>query len=240
MLGLRTVSILAVAGTLALPVEARAQEALPNLPPVPRLAPTPPPAVWVHLDASSSVEIQRDTPIGWSTVCAGTCDLLLPVDGSYRATGSTLFPSAPFTLRSPPGQSETLQVHGGSEPLFVLGMVGVIGGGLVASITWPVGAVFGLCLGFGVLSGGPPGGVQGCVPDGTQGLLTAFLVSGAVVLVSTVLVVSNAKTTVDHLFSSTPPPPSLELGWKPAPSWRERAADPQPPALAVPILQGRF
>jgi len=208
-----------------------------------------PARVLVHVDGSSSLAIQRDTPLGWRTVCVGTCDAMLTADASYRVDGATLFPSAPFTLRGQDGHDETLEVHGASEPLFVFGMLGVVGSGAVMTLTWPVGALWGLCVAGSGLNGG---GVGGCVPTGSEGLLTAFLVSGAVALASTVLVATNFKTTVEQLFpgvsagptvGSTPVTPAVRA-WSvlPAPSWKENVPErqTQAPLMGVPVLQGRF
>jgi hypothetical protein len=239
MRGNRWASLLAAAGaSLAVSGVARAQQ--------------PPAPVWVHVDGSSSVAIQRETPLGWRTVCAGTCDAMLPAGASYRVDGATLFPSAPFTLRGEAGQSETLQIHGASEPLFVFGILGVVGSGLVLGLTWPVGAYWGLCVVGTGLSGGGGSGTGGCVLPGEQGLLTAFLVSGAVALASTVLVATNYKTTVEQLFpgiasgpsvgrTSTTPSVQASVGL-PAPSWKENVPERQlqTPLMGVPVLQGRF
>jgi hypothetical protein len=208
--------------------------------------------VRVHIEGASGVTVDRDTPLGWRTVCAGTCDAMLATDASYRIDGATLFPSSPFTLRGAPGESETLQVRGASEPLFVLGILGVVGSGAVMSITWPIGAYWGLCVAGTGLSGGSASSLGGCVPPGSQGLLTAFLVSGAVALVSTVLVAGNFKTSVEQLFpgvSASPvvgaaskAPAAQSLVALPTPSWKETLSDLQlqAPVMGVPVLQGRF
>src|SRR5271163_4612569 len=121
MLGLRTASAVAATAALALfSGRARAQDALPQLLSPPALSLSPPALVRVHVDSPGDFELRRDTPTGWRTVCSGMCDALLPLDGSYRAFGSTIFPSSAFTLRAPAGETETLRIHGGSEPLFVL------------------------------------------------------------------------------------------------------------------------
>jgi len=207
--------------------------------------------VEVHIDGSSSVTIDRETPLGWRTVCAGTCDAMLATDASYRVDGATLFPSAPFTLRGAGGESETLQIHGASEPLFVLGIVGVVGSGAVMTLTWPIGAYWGLCVAGTTLNGGSGAALGGCVPSGAAGLLTAFLVSGAVALVSTVLVASNFKTTVEQLFpgaatstvgSASPTASARARVVLPAPSWKESVPEVelQAPTMGVSILQRRF
>jgi hypothetical protein len=208
--------------------------------------------VRVHVDGASGVTIDRDTPLGWRTVCVGTCDAMLATDASYRVDGATLFPSAPFTLRGAAGDSETLQIHGASEPLFVLGIVGVVGSGAVMSLTWPVGAYWGLCVAGTGLNGGSASSLGGCVLPGSQGLLTAFLVSGAVALVSTVLAASNFKTTVEQLFpgvtaspvggAASKAPSAQSLVVLPTPSWKENVTDLQlqAPVMGVPVLQGRF
>jgi hypothetical protein len=237
---------------LASTATARAQE--PDAPPLterPPLAALPPKPsyVRVHLDGSNGVEVARDTPLGWTTVCAGVCDQLLPADGSYRISGSMILSSAPFTLRAPNGQTETLQVHAASDSLFVLGMIGVIGGGATMYLTWPVGAVFGFCL-LGEALAPSPG--QDCLANNgnSQGMLVAFLIGGAAALVGTALVATNFKTTVDHLFpglspqpaaASAPHPPPPPLAWVlPAPAWKERAGQDGSPLVDVPIVHGRF
>ena len=258
---LRSASMVTVVGAaLASPSLLLAQELPPPIPPllVPHpLPPPPPPApsllVQVHVDGSSDLSITRVTPLGWWTVCTGACDTPLPADGLYRVVGGSMVPSAPFTLRADPGQPETVRVHGASEPLFILGMIGVVGGGLVASYTWSAAAALATCvLGTGLqwTPGGSLG--QGCMASTNGGVLAAFLVSGAIALVGTVLVATNAKTTVDQLFSSTAPaasPPSTPAAppvptdaSRPTPSWKERSREleKESPMMDLPVVQGRF
>ena len=245
MRAFRSVSMLAVMGAaLACVTTAAAQDAPPA---------TPRPLVLVHAEGWGDLEIKRDTPLGWTTVCSGACDAWLPADGSYRAFGPTMMTSPSFTLRADPGQVETVRVRGGNEALFVLGMVGVVGGGTVAYFTWPVAATLALCYAGQATSGsagasygsGSSGG--GCMSQVDQGMLAAFLVSGTVLLVGTALVVGNAKTAVDQLFPP-PPAPSATRATPAAqpflatPAWKESpsAAERSPPLMDLPLVGARF
>ncbi len=265
-------SMLAVVG-IALTTPSLAQEPLlpssppcrPSLfhphrhrhPPTTPLPVTPVPSllVQVHVDGSNDLAITRVTPLGWWTVCTGACDTPLPADGLYRVVGGSMRPSAPFTLRADPGQGETVRVHGASEPLYVLGMFAVIGGGLVASYTWEAGAALAGCVlgtrrhavdtGWESRPGLHGGNRQ-------RGPHHAFLVSGTIALLGTVLVATNAKTTIDQIFPAAvlpaaspcrPTHPSRGVAAY-APSWKERLGHPAGrrdlPMMDLPIMQGRF
>jgi predicted lipid-binding transport protein (Tim44 family) len=99
-------------------------------------------------------------------VCDAPCDVDVPIDGTYRMrmTGENA-PSLPFELRVLPGWSHLdLKVDTGPRAarragttVIVLGVVGILGGGLVAGqagSAQSLGGGFGALLLGGALAGG--------------------------------------------------------------------------------------
>ncbi len=91
--------------------------------------------VLVHLDAPSSVSLERLDGADWVGVCNSPCDHRVVRNHRYRISGKGIHESEPFDLIAQPGSDETIQVHASSEArstagaiVFLSGLVGAVSG----------------------------------------------------------------------------------------------------------------
>ncbi|MEO6576618.1 MAG: hypothetical protein ABIP89_22415, partial [Polyangiaceae bacterium] len=101
----------------------------------------PPPVakIFVTLDATSDLVIERMRGSNWDVVCTGTCGELLPLDGYYRVSGPGIRDSKPFRLEGAPGERLTITADTGSTGVYDAGIVFTLTGGLaLATAGWIV------------------------------------------------------------------------------------------------------
>ena len=118
------------------PAEAPAPSVTPHEAQV-QAASQPPPAITgsatVHI-VGDEVVLQMQRGGGWETACSSPCDRALPLDMSYRVTGSSVRTSGAFRLLAKPGEHVTLDVNTGSSTAFDGGVAMALLGGLTATI----------------------------------------------------------------------------------------------------------
>ncbi len=81
------------------------------------------PSAMVHMEGDAvNLEQRNDANRGWTVVCSSPCDKSLPLDSTYRLTGSGKTNSKPFLLEGKAGDHIILTVEAGSS--------GGLGGGI--------------------------------------------------------------------------------------------------------------
>jgi hypothetical protein len=92
--------------------------------------------VWVHIEAPEGVVVEQDVTNndGWQPVCTAPCDRPLPTAFNYRVTGGGIRSSGDFTLSGAAGSHERLVVDAASKSAFILGVVAMAGGSVVAYV----------------------------------------------------------------------------------------------------------
>ncbi len=184
-------------------------------------------SVWVHIQGSDSAELQQDTGDHrhWETVCSAPCDQAVSSAFAYRIGGDGIRNSKVFRLR---GDRETLDVDEGSKTTFVLGIVGVSVGGASLLIGCFVLLINGLVEDVGGSTSGTSS-AEG-IGLGFVGVGLAGVVGGAVAIGS------NAHTGVTQGVSAP------AAAWLPTTqdARRDAAWTARPPAVAIPIVSGRF
>jgi hypothetical protein len=191
--------------------------------------------VVLHVEAPPGVVVQQDVTNddGWQTVCEAPCDKALSTAFNYRVTGGGIKSSSDFTLNSSLTH-ENLVVDGASTTAFVLGVVAMAGGVVIAYV--------GLIVTYaGELSGAFDSGntsTQGTVSGG----LTMMGVGALAAVTGLVVAVVNGKTKV------TVPTDRQQGGTRVAPSWAGvPSSSPAtaerrllPPVAGIPLFSGRF
>ncbi|MGH7440724.1 MAG: hypothetical protein ACRENE_33950 [Polyangiaceae bacterium] len=190
--------------------------------------------VTVHVEAPDDVEIQQDTTGNddWQTVCTTPCDKPLSTAFRYRVTGGGFKTSASFVVSSS-SPRETLVVHGASKAAFILSIITMGGGAVLAYvglIVWDAGQVLG--------SFGSTSDSQNTTATGLTmlGVGTVAAVGGLVVALS------NGRTRVTQ---DTGPAQSNLLR---SPSWADMpragatgiTARLLPPFVGIPVLGGKL
>jgi hypothetical protein len=206
--------------------------------------------VWVHIEGSDDAQLEQDTSgqDDWAVVCSAPCDKQLSTGYWYRISGGGIRASKQFALQGTPGQRETLTVSPASKGWFIVGVVAV-----------PVGAIvayFGLIFG---LVGSAASWATESTANGTQttqapaGLAatgwTMFALGAVAAVGGLVLTIANWKTGVSQDIgggkaASTASAAPASDAWTrlPTPMWRETPPEQAavPPAVAFPVLSGSF
>lgn len=211
-----------------------------------RAADTPPPderpdatrAVFVHLDSSEPVDLQRETGLRYepfSTVCTSPCDTLVPADGKYRVSSDSIRPSRAFSFATD-ARRDDVRVRPASRGAFTAGILLLSTGAAAAGL----GTLWLLAQGLGDSDGSQDDG-------GGRPIALGVVLGGlAAVVGGTVLTALNAKTKVSH----TPGPGTTTPPVKPSEDsertvlLRTRSGDAVekalPAATEVPVLAIRF
>ncbi len=143
----------AAAAVLALfaystPALAQPPAGAPPGPPPPATAPG---SAWVHVAGDPDIVLEARPPQGesWVAMCNAPCDRELPLDDSYRISGSGIQRSRVFTIAAQPGQHVVLEVSAHSTGGLVGGIV-LASIGVVAEVTGLVllleGSLQSLCI----------------------------------------------------------------------------------------------
>jgi hypothetical protein len=209
----------------------------PQTPPQGGTTPTPAPvstgSVFVHIDASSNVDLEQLKDGTWSVVCNNPCDRSLSKDHDYRISGSGVRRSKPFRLSGENGQRILMTVDPASPGGYALGIVGI-------SIGAPVGLIAGLIwLGASFCNAVDTNDSTNCGDTARNAGITS-LVGWGVMIAGIVLLAKNGSSKVTQDVATAPapasPPPQARL-----PQWREATGPTLPAAPAtVPIFTGRF
>ena len=99
--------------------------------------PAPPaaagPTVRLHVESPRELEIvgRANDGADWAPMCGGACDKAVPAGWEYQARGDGVKPSAPFVLKAGASGAASVHVDPASKGAFILGMIGVVGGGSV-------------------------------------------------------------------------------------------------------------
>jgi hypothetical protein len=191
--------------------------------------------VLLHVEAPVGVVVQQDVTNSdnWQTVCTAPCDKLLSTAFAYRVSGAGIRASSDFTL-GPPGSSERLVIDPASKGAYVLGVLGMGVGAVLAYVGLIVAA----------LSTGDDDGGNGSGGSASGGLIMMGV--GAVAAVGgLVLALTNGKTRVTTYpglganAGSLRPPLWTKPQWSIATAaGAEQKMLPSP--VGIPLFSGRF
>lgn len=192
----------------------------------------------VRIDGPEGATFERETDSvehDWETVCTAPCVAHASTAFKYRIAGAGLKPSRGFALRVDSGQTEELHVNGASLPLYVVGWIGVGGGG-AAGVT-------GLFL---ALWSATSGAFSLPNPSDNPGIFWAIFGAGAAVAAGgLVLVLTNKHTTVSQDVVGEPKTPDPAAA-TPPPMPPSTPVDtfarlvPTGPAFELPIVSLHF
>ncbi len=183
----------------------------------------------LHLAGAGGAALERANGAGaWTPVCFGPCDQPVPTTGTYRLGGADVRPSTPFQLAMPPGGRETLRAHVGSRSGFVAGIVVLAVGPALAS-----GAAFAAVVDDAANHGDSPSSTDAAMVYGAVAVGAAAAVTGLV------LMLVNASTEVRQV-STEAPAPAARLPPVPEMHEGQSAVPALAPALALPLISGRF
>lgn len=185
-------------------------------------------AVFVTIDASSDVVLERLRGSEWVIVCTGTCGETLPLDGYYRINGDGIRDSKPFRLEGEPGDRLVLSATTGSAGIYDAGIVLTVTGGLgLATAGW--------ILYYELLNS-----IDDHYGDAERGMnfgLGLGAASAVVTTVGIVLIAGNPPSTATQHIGGRE---TKVVASPPAPTWREREYRGLPSASTVPIFSGTF
>jgi hypothetical protein len=201
-------------------------------------------SVRIHVESTGPVRVERMAPgdVEWRAVCTSPCDVLVRADGVFRAAGDDVRPSPPFVVHAGPGERVDVRVQPSSKTVHSLGIVGIVGGSLVATgaLTVAAGQWLAAALqGIGSAIGAMPCAVlpsPRCTtppptpasPNYTPAFVTAAL-AGAITLAGAVALALDGHTRVEgSSIESAPEPPTPPSEWI-----RPDEAEPTPVAVAV-------
>jgi hypothetical protein len=185
--------------------------------------------VWIHIDAPAAVRLERIAPgeSEWRSVCSSPCDVLIPADGVFRVGGDDVRPSPAFIVHAPPGQRVDVRVRPSSKTVNALGIVGLVGGALVATtaLTVALGQWLAAALdGIGSALGSAPCALSTrCTttassppaPNYTPAFVTAAI-AGVVTIAGVVALVADGHTHADGAsIERAPEPPTPPSEWMP-------------------------
>lgn len=133
--------------------------------------------VMVHMDGDMvNLEQRNEANRGWTVVCTSPCDKSLPLESTYRLTGSGKTNSRPFLLEGKAGDHVLLNVEAGSSgglgggialtaiggPILLIGLLVIaVGASIAASHTYDSSQGSGIEVAGVVISGV---GLAGLIP----------------------------------------------------------------------------
>jgi hypothetical protein len=159
----------------------------------------------------------------------------------YRIAGGGMKASSQFSLRGQPGQHETITVSPASKGWFVVGVIAMPVGGVVALY----GLLFGLAGSLGSSVSNSTGDTQGAqAANGIAAVGWTMAVVGlGLVVGGLVITVNNWKTGASQDIGAAKAA-LLEEAWKqiPVPTWQEASPVQRalPPAVGAPLFTGSF
>jgi hypothetical protein len=181
----------------------------------------------VHVrSATSEVVVERWDSGTWQSVCRGTCDQPLDLEGTYRITGAGIRTTPPFHLDKRPIVDLAFE----RKPN------GAFSTGLTLTITGASFLATGLGFGIATLAYflSPHSGDNG-------GPLAVAALGGLIAGASTVVGLSTLIPGVVLMANNKSPRVSGDVPMHPEPIFRDaRATMPMPTFMGVPLLSGRF
>jgi len=202
--------------------------ALILLPGLARADPALEPSAWIHVESPGPVRLERIAPgeVEWRPVCGSPCDMVVRTDGVFRVTGDDVRPSPSFTVRARPSERVDVRVRRSSTTAHTLGILGIVGGSVVAStaLTVALGQWLGAAFqNIGTALANTPCAVNPrCTPvesppgpNLTPALVTAAI-AGVITLAGAVALAVNGKTRVEGAgIEGAPEPPTPPSEWMP-------------------------
>jgi hypothetical protein len=212
--------------------------------PAPAKTATPSTMVWVHIEGTEDARLQQDTTGNddWRTVCTAPCDKQLPTAYWYRIVGNGIKTSKEFSLEAPTGGHETITVNGANKTWFIIGVIAMPVGGIVAYI----GLLVGLVGSIGSTTSTAVGDTQSKqISDSTAATGWTMLGIGAAAAVGgLILTIANWRTGVSQDVAGQQTGSLQSDAWRrvPSPTWKDASPEQKalPPAVAFPVWSGRF
>jgi hypothetical protein len=188
--------------------------------------------VRVYLAGSKNAQLEQDATGNedWRTVCSAPCDVDVAVGSHYRINGSSLRASEEFILHGRDGDHVTIAVDGASTAWFVVGILLIPAGGLVAAC--------GVVVDLMSLIAGTNEGRQLLLAAGS----TAIAIGLAGLVAGAVLVNSNSATTVSSPSTEAAQLAGSSHSWRFSPVGREPSPTDRamPPLVAAPLWSMHF
>ena len=197
------------------------------------------PSAMVHMDGDHvNLEQRNAANRGWTVVCSSPCDKSLPLDGTYRLTGSGKTNSKPFLLDGKAGDHILLNVEAGSS--------GGLGGGIaLTAIGGPILLIGLLVVAVGAsIAASNSSGLYFKSQEGSRIEVAGAVISGvglAGLIPGILLIAGNARTKETQ---QTGVPSRDQASAPPRMVWGDEAKISRGPALpplpSIALFSGSF
>jgi hypothetical protein len=215
----------------------------------------PEPMAWVHLQGPAGLRLEQDLDSlhhkDWNGLCEAPCDTAVPTALDFRVSGGGLFASKDFSLTPDDRGHATVRVSGGSIPLFIGGLVVLVGGGGTAF----TGVVFeGLAILPDLMGSFDSPATQQQKQDALTGLILIGI-GAPILIVGTLVMLNNRRPVVSgDIAPSLFPEPFVQTR-RQSSLWEQPSLGPGVDArdvakapgltglasvLSVPLIEGSF